>query len=118
MAVCRLSLLVLLKSMTHPVFYYSRSSSVTGTVEYLIPRRELMGGLLRYMGGPTHTVSLYASNLRGALLLLLLPLLLRLLGISVPLSSHTVPLSPAAFFQWVPGFELRSAGLVASTFIL
>jgi len=86
--------------MTHPVFYYSRSSSVTGTVEYLIPRRELMGGLLRYMGGPTHTVSLYASNLRGALLLLLLPLLLRLLGISVPLSSHTVPLSPAAFFQW------------------
>lgn len=49
MAVCRLSLLVLLKSTIYLVFYYSRNSSVTGVVEYLIPRTELMGRLPRYM---------------------------------------------------------------------
>lgn len=62
MAVCRPFLLVLLKSTIYPVFYYSRNSSVTGIVEYLIPRIELMGRLLRYMGGPTHTDCLYTSN--------------------------------------------------------
>lgn len=47
----------------------------------------------------SHCLSLCQQS-PGALLLLLLPLLLCLLGISVPLSSHTMPLSPAAFFQW------------------
>ena len=54
MAFCRLSFLVLLKSMIYPVFYYSRNSTVTGIVEYLIPRMELLGRLPRYMGsGPS-----------------------------------------------------------------
>lgn len=49
MALCRLSFLVLLKSTIYPVFYYSRNSTVTGIVEYLIPRMELLGRLPRYM---------------------------------------------------------------------
>lgn len=53
MALCRLSFLVLLKSTIYPVFYYSRNSTVTGIVEYLIPRMELLGRLPRYMvSGP------------------------------------------------------------------
>jgi hypothetical protein len=57
--------------------------------------------------GPfTPTLSLYQQS-RGALVPLLLPLLLlpllpHLLGTSVPLSSHTVSLSPAAFPPAVP----------------
>lgn len=54
MALCGLSLLVLLKSTIYPVFYYSRNSTVTGIVEYLIPRMELRGRSPRYMGsGPS-----------------------------------------------------------------
>ena len=54
MALCRLSFLVLLKSTIDPVFYYSRNSTVTGIVEYLIPRMELLGRLPRYMvSGPS-----------------------------------------------------------------
>lgn len=54
MALCRLSFLVLLKSTIYPVFYYSRNSTVTGIVEYLIPRMELLGRLPRYMvSGPS-----------------------------------------------------------------
>lgn len=65
MAVYRRSLLVLLKSTIYPVFYYSRNSSVTGILEYLIPRMELMGRLLRCMGGPTHTVSVFIPAILG-----------------------------------------------------
>lgn len=58
MALCRLSFLVLLKSTIYPVFYYSRNSTVTGIVEYLIPKMELMGRLLAIWGaGPLHSVS-------------------------------------------------------------
>ena len=65
MSVCRRSLLVLLKSTIYLVFYYSRNSSVTGIVEYLIPRMELMGRLLRYMGGPIHTDSVFIPAIPG-----------------------------------------------------
>lgn len=65
MAACRLSVLVLLKSTIYPVFYYSRNSSVTGIVEYLIPRMELMGRLPRYMGWThSHCLCLSISNPR------------------------------------------------------
>lgn len=54
MALFRLSFLVLLKSTIYPVFYYSRNSTVTGIVEYLIPRMDLLGRLPRYVeSGPS-----------------------------------------------------------------
>lgn len=65
MAACRLSVLVLLKSTIYPVFYYRRNSSVTGIVEYLIPRMELMGRLPRSMGwAHSHCLCLYLSSPR------------------------------------------------------
>lgn len=61
MALCRLSSLVLLKSMIYPVFYYSGNSTVTDILEYLIPRMELMERLPRYMGGDTMSLTLYPA---------------------------------------------------------
>lgn len=58
MALCSLSSLVLLKSTIYPVFYYSRNSTVTGIVEYLIPKMELMGRLPSYMGSWPSALSL------------------------------------------------------------
>lgn len=98
MAVCRLSLLVLLKSTIYPVFYYSRNSSVTGVVEYLIPRMELMGRLPRYMGwAHSHPLSLCQQS-QSALLPLLRPLLPMAPGHHCPPKLSNCALVPC----WTP----------------
>lgn len=81
MALCRLSFLFLLKSTIYLVFYYRGNSTVTGIVEYLIPRMELMGRLPRYTESvPLHGVS---DFILGYPTMLTFPPLLSLLPIWV-----------------------------------